>query len=69
MKRRFRDIPISDETDRAPVERVVCDARLAGDDNQRRALIAERLIKAAKCVAGTDAAVELHGRRLLRRHA
>ena len=50
------------------LERIVSDARLASYDDQRRALLAECLIKAAKRVAGADAAVELHRRRLLPRH-
>ncbi len=49
------------------LERVIGDARLAGDDDERRALLAEDVIEAAQRVAETDAAVKLHDRRLLRR--
>ena len=58
-----------DEVERhVRVKRVVGRPRLASDDDQRRALLAERLIEAAERVADADAAVELHRRRLLRRH-
>ena len=49
------------------LQRVIGDTRLAGDHDQRRALLAKHMIETAQRVAEADAGVDLHDGRLLRR--